>query len=192
MPWTATGDFSAIEVASWIADWRSVGLSGSVFDEEEEEEEEEEDADERDDDGTASRAPITRLTNPTRSASLPSHNLPLKQTSFPQLPYPPPTTFPNLVNVPISAAKPRSTSFTLNFVEGVQRRMSAQQAISIPRPRQWPWRAAMRGFGVRAREEMQDWKERMEGRRMVRAMRAGSVDEEVGGEEEEGFGGGGG
>ena len=44
----------------------------------------------------------------------------------------------------------------------------------------------MRGFGVVAKEEMQDWKERIEGRRRVRAMRAGSVGEEVG------FGGGGG
>ena len=72
--------------------------------------------------------------------------------------------------------------------------MSAQQAMSIPRPRQWPWRAAMRGLGVVAREEMQDWKERMEGRR-ERAVRAGSVEEvdseEVGGGKE-GFGGGGG
>ena len=44
------------------------------------------------------------------------------------------------VKVPMSAARPMSTSFTASFTSFVQIRMSAQLDMSIARPKEKPWR----------------------------------------------------
>ena len=137
VPWTATGDFDAISAAREMASEMSIDLETSpavvLL-------------------GERAESPTTRLTNPTSLASWPVKGRAERHTSLHQEELP--TIFPKRVRVPTSAASPISISFTENVVARVHNRMSAQQAMSIPSPKQCPCRAAIKGFRHVAREEI--------------------------------------
>ena len=63
--------------------------------------------------------------------------------------------------MPMSAARPISTSFTANLVSFAHIRTSAQTAISIPKPKHQPLIAAMTGFVHFSMEVMAAWKSSM-------------------------------